>query len=146
MTWSYSNTQSSDKDKVRFLVGDTDTADQLVQDEEINVVLARKADIYNAAAEVCRTIAAKFARRVDKKVGHLSLSASQKAKAYLELAEKFESDAYRNGLVASPYLGGETISDMELDEENSDLPQPSFSRGMHDNPNDTDDDIVEFWR
>jgi len=54
--WSYSvtdlntTTASGRLNSVRLLVGDTDTSDQLVQDEEINFALAQANDnVYYAA-------------------------------------------------------------------------------------------------
>ena len=35
MAWTYSTALTADKDKVRFLIQDTDTDDQLLADEEI---------------------------------------------------------------------------------------------------------------
>ena len=40
MTFIYENTLPTDKDHVRFLIGDTDSANQLLQDEEIAAAIA----------------------------------------------------------------------------------------------------------
>ena len=54
MTWTYNLALTADKDKVRLLVEDTDTDDQLAQDEEINFLLIEAGgSIYRAAAAIC---------------------------------------------------------------------------------------------
>jgi hypothetical protein len=95
MTWTYSGYPDSDPlDEVRFRVGDTDTTDQLVTDEEIRYFLVRQQQSVGvAAANVARHLAAKFARRVDKATGTLKLSLSQKSKAYRQLAMDLDQEA-----------------------------------------------------
>ncbi len=41
MSWSYDITLGSAKDRIRFLIGDTDEAEALFSDEEIDAVLAQ---------------------------------------------------------------------------------------------------------
>ena len=79
--WSYSaNPTSSNKDAVRFLIGDTNPDDPLLQDEEIYFnLLEMNNNIYRAAANSCENLAARFvtlAQSVSKSVGGLSLSQS----------------------------------------------------------------------
>ena len=72
MTWSY---DSSDLDKdtaagrinvVRLLVGDNDTTDQQVENEEITFALTESGnDVYYAASWIAQTIASQYARRVN---------------------------------------------------------------------------------
>ena len=95
MTWTYSGTpNTSDRDAVRFMVGDTDTADQLITDEEIAYLLAEEGTPGLAAARAAEAIAAKFARKSDysKSVGDLSLSESwsQRAATFLALAARLQ--------------------------------------------------------
>ena len=94
MTWTYTgNPESSTKDEVRFLVGDTDKDDGLVQDEEINYALNVEGSSLRAAVRVARAIAAHFARAVEKQVGDLKIKASEKYKNYLEVMKALEEGA-----------------------------------------------------
>jgi len=75
MAWSYSaadlsNTTSSGRlNTVRLLVGDTDTTDQQVQNEEINFSLAENNDnTYLSASWIARVISSKYARLVTTKL------------------------------------------------------------------------------
>ncbi|MBC7340894.1 MAG: hypothetical protein H5U02_00310 [Clostridia bacterium] len=100
MTWSYSNNPAaSDKDKVRFLIGDTDQTDQLLQDEEITYLLTETTNVLLAASRAAKAVAARFSRQADKEVGDLRVSLSQKAEAYRKLADDLEK---RAGSVAAP--------------------------------------------
>lgn len=115
MTWSYSgDPASSPRDEVRFLVGDTVAASPQVSDEEIDYVLtlhgARAGySNYEAAAVVARAIAAKYAMKMDKSVGGLSISYSQRHDHYVSLSEALEEQAGTSGVgsrVGAPRLGG----------------------------------------
>ena len=78
MTWTYGgNPSSPPRDEVRFLVGDTDTTNQLLTDEEIAYLLAQwNNSAYIAASHGCDSLASKFAAKSDysKSVGDLSIS------------------------------------------------------------------------
>lgn len=133
MAWTYSgDPAASDLDMVRFLIGDTDTADQQLFDAEINALLASNS-VIGAAVQCCQTIAAKYARKADKSIDDLRLSYSQISKSYYELAKSLRSSPQAIAAVA-PYAGGISISDMQTNEENTDIPAPAFTRDLHNDP------------
>jgi len=85
MSWSYSGDPSSSaKDKVRFLVGDTDTDDQLLNDAEVLYVITESGgSIYQSAHDAAYAIASKFTRMASSKsVGDMSVSYSNRASSY----------------------------------------------------------------
>lgn len=117
MSWTYSGEpNTSDKDKVRFLIGDTDPDYPLVQDEEIQFALDSESNIYAAAAKCCEAIAARFSREVDRKMGSISIQASQKVEAYRRLARQLREKAK---IAQLPFSG--TIET-----------KPTFAKGMMD--------------
>lgn len=129
MTWTYGgNPATSNRDWVRWRVGDTDTTDQLQTDEEITAALTVYGSKYKAAASVARAIAAKFSRKADTDMGQLSIRHSQKAKAYLELAAEIDAsvglDAGRVGSIAI------SRADRATEREDTDRPEPAFATGM----------------
>ncbi len=141
MTWTYSSSLATDKDRVRFLIGDTDTNDQLIQDEEITWLLAEHPSVRSAAAEACEAIARKFARQVDVSVDDVRVSASQRAERYQNLAAALRAQDARTGkaipLPSAPGLSQATKGDREADE---DLVQPFFRRNLFTvNRSDEDD-------
>ena len=94
MTWTYTaDPSSSQKDAVRYFIGDVNPDDPLVQDEEIYFNLQEvNGEIYRAASNTCYNLAAKFtgeAQSTSKSVGGLSLSKSfgDKAQRYERLAK-----------------------------------------------------------
>jgi hypothetical protein len=95
VTWTYDVSQlaTSDLMKVRNLVGDTNTTDPLQQDEEINFALTERGTVYGAAAMVCRTLAAKFARDSDVASQDMRTSLSQRSSNFLRLAKEYEPEA-----------------------------------------------------
>ena len=82
MTYS-GNPSPSDRDTVRFLIGDT-TVPEFLTDEEIDWCLIEEVNIYLAGALCCESIAARLAQEIDKSVGDISVQLSQKYAHYVE--------------------------------------------------------------
>jgi hypothetical protein len=74
MTATYEPTLPSDKDWVRFLVGDRDLTDPALQDEEIDAALLIYPNKWIAAANLGQRILDAGAGAVSKSVGDLSIS------------------------------------------------------------------------
>jgi hypothetical protein len=142
MSWSYSvtdlntTTSSGRLNSVRLLVGDTDTSDQLVQDEEINFALAQaNNNVYYAASWTCRAIAAKFSRMVDTQLdGALQANYSDRAKQYQQLASQVEAQGKKtSGKSLGAFGGGISVSDVSVANSDTDRVKPAFSIGQFDN-------------
>ena len=142
MSWSYDPTDldtattSGRLNSVRLLVGDTDTNDQQVQNEEITFSLSETGNnIYSAAAWVARTIASKYSRRVDTQLdGALQANYSDLAEQYYKLAEDLEYRGKTNGAVLGVSAGGLTISDIQAVRANTNRIEGSFRRDRFRNP------------
>ena len=133
MTWTYSTVLTANKDLVRYLVGDTDTTEQLVSDEEItNGALVRNPDVNLAAAEIADRIALKFARDATTRVGDTHVNFSDRARQYAALAVELRSAAGMRG--ARSFAGGISKADKDTREEDTDRVLPGFTRGMHGTP------------
>jgi hypothetical protein len=76
MTFTYVGPATSDRDKVRFLIQDTDSTAPHMTDEEINWLISEWADVYDAAANAADVLAGQYAHKADysKSVGDLSLN------------------------------------------------------------------------
>lgn len=142
MTWTYggapgTTTSATRRDAVRLLVGDTDTTDQQMTDEEIAFALSQASDdIYNASALLCRALSGKYARLVDTSVESVSSSYSQRAKQYAELAVRLTKEGKRMGSVGLgvPVAGGMSISEMEGVENDTDRVPSAFRVEQFSNP------------
>lgn len=127
MAWTYDSTNldngtaSGRLNIVRYLVGDTNTLDQQVQNEEITFALSEELnDVYAAAAFVAKTIAAKYARMVTTELdGQLMMEYSDLASNYSELAMSLEAKSKAKGSKLG--LGGNTSDS-------------SFIKGQFSNP------------
>lgn len=139
MTWSYDTALTADKDVVRLLIGDTDTNDQQLSDEEILYFLTQETDPYLAAARAARSLQSKFARMVDTKVESVSKSYSQKSLAYGALAEDLVRQAGSTS-IPSPGVSGVSVSDMKSKRSETDRPREKFWMGRFDNP-ETENDL-----
>jgi len=147
VTWSYTDPSASDKDAVRYLVGDTNSADPQTTDEEIAWSLTEFSNTRHAAALVCRALAAKYAKcAVSVRVGDVSTSnAAAVSKAYAARAKELDPNGLTKGAaIVLPRFGGLSISEKETLSEDSDAVQPSFSRGMNDISGGPSDGVVTF--
>lgn len=140
MPWSYSGDPTvSQRDAVRFIIGDTDENDPLLQDAEIDYMITTHGTTRIASAESCRAVAAKFARLMNRSIGGLSADFSAKHSQYLTMAQSImdSEESYPVSLFAS----GWKKSQKEAVESDTDR-EPIFGRkGGMDNPrsNATDD-------
>lgn len=142
MSWSYSasdlttTTSAGRINTVRLLVGDTDTTDQLVQNEEITFALSQTGDnVYYAAVWICRAIAAKFSRMVTTTLdGALSANYSDKAKQYNQLAVQVEAQGKKtSGKALGISAGGISVAAMDLANATTDRVPPAFGVTQFDN-------------
>lgn len=125
MTFTYNSTDlSTNLAKIRRRIGDVESADPLLTDEEINAASSASSNNNLAAALCCEWIAAGFARKADKSVGPLSITLHQKYDQYIALASVLRlEDAYST----LPHAGGISISEKETAEEDTDRVPPSFT-------------------
>ncbi len=148
MAWTYSGDPSTnDKDAVRVRVGDTDSTDELLQDEEILFFLTeRSSNVLLASADSAIAIAGQFSRKVNVKNLSLSVNATDRAKAYLELAKKFREQAGvgpKDAVAAEIFSGGLSIAGKRALKDNSDAVKPSFEIGRDDHPGSDAEDFRE---
>ena len=138
MTWSYSgDPASSDRDRVRFLIFDTDTNEQLLNNEEIDWLLTEQSNVYMAAANGAEAIAAKFARDINRSVIGISASPGGRAQFYLDLAEKLRAQTATSNKHGEIFAGGLTISGKDALDADTNAVQPAFKIGQFnwDGPN-----------
>jgi hypothetical protein len=95
MAFTYVDPTSGDRDKVRFLIQDTDSTDPHLQDAEITYLLSVWTNVYAAAAYAAEAIAAKYAHKTNysRSIGDLSISESYATSAaeFRELAKTLKA-------------------------------------------------------
>lgn len=136
MVWSYSSPDASDTDAVRFLIGDTNTTQQQLSNEEIAYILTIQSNVIRAAAFAAKTIAAKYSREVGSSIESVRVFAADKFKHYMELANSLLAEAASStsdGL-GLPLIGGISISEIASVEEDTDRVKSAFKKGMWSNP------------
>lgn len=134
MAWSYDegnlNTTNSlgRLNTVRLLIGDTDTLDQQVKDEEVTFALAQaNNNVYKSGAWLCRVISAKYSRNVDSEIsGALKESSSQLQEHYNALADTLEYQGSKLGGLGA-LAGGITVSTVDAVRSNRNRVRPEFN-------------------
>lgn len=149
MAWTYAaapGTATADqrRDAVRLEIGDTDTNDQQLQNEEIAYYLSQAGDkIVAAAALAAQALASKYSRQVNTTHGKLRVDASDRFRHYQDLARDLTQRAIAGGGSSAWFVGGITESGKERLAADDDAIQPMFERGM-DEPVPNDDESI--WR
>ena len=134
MTWTYDSSDpgATSRDWIRLRIGDTDTNDQLLADEEIAAWVSSFGSKQLAAAVCCDSIAAKYARRVDSTHGKVKISWSQLADRYMQLAEELREEAATDLSGVGPWAGSISIADKDTQVEDTDRVAPMFGRDQFD--------------
>jgi hypothetical protein len=102
MSASYDPTLPSDKDWVRFLIGDRDITSPNLEDEEILAVLTEEANKYLAAFRCGNIIFNRGLGAITKSVDDLSITYSDSAdSAYMTHLKKLEEEGCRRLLKVS---------------------------------------------
>lgn len=132
-TWSYSgDPSSSDRDAVRYYLGDTDPDDPLVSDGEIDFLLAEWLPVSNSklivAAVAAENLASRYAREVAVSADGVTVALQDLMDRFLALSGRLRSqDAQRN--IGGPDVGGVDLNDVY----DPSVKPLNFSVGMHDN-------------
>lgn len=127
MSFSYDLSDlSTEFNRLRLEIGDVDSNDYFLDDEEIMYVQSEKTSFYRRAAACCELICIKIARNVKTKIGHFSEDSNEIYVRYKELAAKFQAVDY-------PWSSSITISEKEGYEDDTSLVQPKMKKGIHDN-------------
>lgn len=133
MSWNFDEGLGTNKDLVRFFIGDTNTNRQLVQDETIEGILVLEANIYMAAAEIAEYIArALTAGGVleDRKVGETRIR-YRRAADLLALAGQLRK---RGSTHQRPEALGYYTAEVNKLKKDTSLNRPEISQDMADNP------------
>lgn len=152
MTWSYDETslgtatEAERINSVRLLVGDTDTNDQQVQNEEIVFALSQYSDrVYMAAAWIARAIGSKYARQVTTKLdGALSAEYNDLAEKYRKLGETLEYQAKKVSSELGVGAGGISVSTVEANDQLTDRIIPEFRSTRFRNPPTRDEPYWDY--
>jgi hypothetical protein len=130
---------TSAKDQIRFLLGDTDTVDFQMQDEEIVWSYNVAGSTRGAAAMCADALAAKYARLTQISADGVSQSFQQKSAQFLAIAALLrKQDAVFR---AMPFLGGVSIADMNATLSDADRVPDIFRIGMNDDPPSASDGV-----
>ena len=114
-------------DQIRALLG----GDTTLTDDEINVVIDLESNAYAAAAVCATMLAAKYADKIDLKVGPIEVKESAKYDHWKTMALNFKQRASSAGSVVGIELMGTTVDEME--NPDTDLVQPNFEMDIMDN-------------
>ena len=133
INFTYALPIEADRDRVRFLVGDTNAARPLLDDAEIAHALSLATNnIFRAAAYACDSIAAKLTRESGVSVQGISLTRSTSAEGYKKLATEYRARSKTFGPNAGFWVLKDPAEKAAYLADNNLIP-PAIRREMHDN-------------
>lgn len=134
MTWTYTPGSGSNRDRIRFSIGDVSSeapADEQLQNEEIDDALVTAGGWRAAAAACAYARAFKLATKATaKRMGQASLE-WKRVEYLMALAKQLTSSV---SLTAIPFAGGISVSQRNTLDQDTDRITPAFQKGMLDNP------------
>jgi hypothetical protein len=133
MSWSFDVSLNTDKDYVRYLIGDTNTNRQLVQDETIEAVLQNEANVWMTAADIIvalyRGLTAAGSLE-DRKVGETRI----RYQRISDLMANVAGLKARGSAHMKPSAGGVIQSETDSYDKDTSLDKPEIAKRMHRNP------------
>jgi len=132
MTWTWDATaiETSDLQGVRSRIGDTNTNDQQMSDEEINALVTAKGSVVAAAIECCKRILAKEKGEIDRNVAGTNAPRSQKHQHLRDVMKDLRHELLSG---VTPKLTGHSTAEKDALAAESDYPQANVRRGQFDN-------------
>ena len=133
MTFTYNETASpsfTDLARLRKSVGDTESEDPLLTDEEMNDIILQFPSIAQASVKACEDIIAELSRRVARSVAGVNASGNTKFDHYKELLPELKSRA-RIGNVAA-HAGHTSKSRVRTARQDTNLTVTTFEVGQDD--------------
>lgn len=134
MTWSYDDSLPTDRDKVRFRIGDTDSEEELLSNETLDALLAIRNDVVLASIDAVQAILAKFAREIDRQALGLGGPRSQKTTHYENLLKVLRAEADKGS--TGVFYGGATIAAKNAALADTTKPRPPFRIDQFNNLED----------
>lgn len=133
MAWGYDPALKEEKDQVRFLIQDTNSARQLFADEEIAWSLTQEANVYMAAAALCDILVTKAGGGTGgvkkKKISEFQIEYD--TQLYVRLGAMYRSRGYGHQV---PYAGGISVADKTSQQQDTDWVNPKIVRDLDQNP------------
>lgn len=142
MTFTYVPDFTTDRDRIRRLIGDVDSTNPLFSDEELGWFVTLEGSYLRAAAAACEALAAAGSGESDFTIGgKIAQRASQAPVMWAKRAREFRIRANRGSIV--PYAGGISRSDMVLHRSNADTPVLPIHEHQDTEPGTEYDDTAE---
>lgn len=131
MTFTYSSSETTDRNRVRGKTGDTDTATsrQLLQDETIDAILVLYPTVLAASIECIKRIIARLARDYDRSAVGMSVTRSPAIQTYKDLLIDLEREASSG---AQMFVGGVSKSNNDILAADTNYVKASFKIGRDD--------------
>ena len=133
MAFTYVDPTSGDRDKVRFLIQDTDSTDAHLQDAEVNYLISVWGNVYAAAAYAAEAIAAKYSHKTNysRSIGDLSISESyaESATQFRELARSIRTQEL-DLFPPTPKINASAI--VSTEDRTQTVFSTEFRTGLHD--------------
>ncbi len=122
---------NDDRDAVRFLVGDTNPADEDATDAEIEWALEQEGSVMQAAISVATALTARFSNVDTYRIGNVQVQEGFKAEKYANLTDRLRMKLAIDGVTV--VAGGIAVEDKADVVADPDRVAPHFTVGLFEN-------------
>ncbi len=127
---TYDSNLVLDRDKVRFLIGDTDNDFPMLEDGEISYLLTEEGNnVLMAASRCCLAIASEFARDVNYRFSTMWQDSTDAYNHYIQLSDMLRKEGTTQTELSVSFLMSNEMQ-RRVDNDKVEI----FFYGMHDNP------------
>ena len=121
MSFTYDSDLLADRDKIRFMIDDTDKAAAQFSDEEIAGLLTIYGTPQMAAAAMADRLSARYGARPDISIDGASFGYKERAIFYRNLARTLRSaSSGAAGALGTPFVGGVSKAEIDASETDTD--------------------------
>jgi hypothetical protein len=128
-TWT-GDPSASTIEQIRWEIRDIDSTNPKFQDAEITYAYDQEHSVLGAAARLCEQLQVRYADAGSRTMGPLKVDMTNLSRLFKEKAADLRRRCLLN---IRPYAGGYSDAKEEVFEDDSDLIQPTFEKGMMDN-------------
>lgn len=129
MAFTFDASLSTQRDRLRLSIGDTDSSIPEFQDETLDALLSGKT-LYQAMVSCFDILIAKYSRYATEKVGPITVDYGLIIDNFIKLKKEAQKQVI---YTAQPFAGGISSGDKAIEKSDSDVVQPVFTKSIHNN-------------
>lgn len=106
MAFTYTAGSTTDRNRVRLEIGDTEINRALFQDAEIDDLITQETTVLGASAKACEILAVRFARDFDFSADGASFDKAKVSEQYAKMGRRLRARARGSSIIPAQRIDG----------------------------------------